>query len=86
MRVDRLRVAGTAEFNGINHDIRADRIRPLLQWVAQGNHVVMPFTDTEPDATASASEPAAASQTDTSQQEPQSATAQMEDIARLAAV
>ena len=32
---DRLRVAGTAEFNGINHDIRADRIRPLLQWVAQ---------------------------------------------------
>ncbi|SDH77579.1 D-amino acid dehydrogenase [Janthinobacterium sp. YR213] len=32
---DRLRVAGTAEFNGINHDIRADRIRPLLQWVEQ---------------------------------------------------
>ena len=32
---DRLRVAGPAEFNGINHDIRADRIRPLLQWVEQ---------------------------------------------------
>ncbi|CAM2809857.1 D-amino acid dehydrogenase [Janthinobacterium lividum] len=32
---DRLRVAGTAEFNGINHDIRADRIRPLLRWVEQ---------------------------------------------------
>ena len=32
---DRLRVAGTAEFNGINYDIRADRIRPLLQWVEQ---------------------------------------------------
>jgi D-amino-acid dehydrogenase len=32
---DRLRVAGTAEFNGVNYDIRADRIRPLLQWVEQ---------------------------------------------------
>ncbi|NVI84841.1 D-amino acid dehydrogenase [Janthinobacterium sp. BJB401] len=32
---DRLRVAGTAEFNGVNHDIRADRIRPLLGWVEQ---------------------------------------------------
>ncbi|WP_426072698.1 D-amino acid dehydrogenase [Janthinobacterium sp. DSP2-3-3] len=32
---DRLRVAGTAEFNGVNHDIRADRIRPLLAWVEQ---------------------------------------------------
>ena len=32
---DRLRVAGTAEFNGIDYDIRADRIRPLLQWVEQ---------------------------------------------------
>ncbi|WP_332861385.1 D-amino acid dehydrogenase [Janthinobacterium svalbardensis] len=32
---DRLRVAGTAEFNGFNDDIRADRIRPLLQWVQQ---------------------------------------------------
>jgi D-amino-acid dehydrogenase len=32
---DRLRVAGTAEFNGFNRDIRADRIRPLTDWVAQ---------------------------------------------------
>ncbi|MCX7293844.1 D-amino acid dehydrogenase [Janthinobacterium sp.] len=32
---DRLRVAGTAEFNGIDYDIRADRIRPLVQWVEQ---------------------------------------------------
>ncbi|PWF42260.1 D-amino acid dehydrogenase [Massilia glaciei] len=31
----RLRVAGTAEFNGHNHDIRADRIRPLVHWVEQ---------------------------------------------------
>lgn len=29
---DRFRVAGTAEFNGFNRDIRADRIRPLLDW------------------------------------------------------
>ena len=33
--VDRFRVAGTAEFNGVNRDIRADRIRPLVNWVAQ---------------------------------------------------
>lgn len=31
--VDRFRVAGTAEFNGFNRDIRADRIRPLIDWV-----------------------------------------------------
>ncbi|THU05209.1 D-amino acid dehydrogenase [Lampropedia puyangensis] len=30
---NRLRVAGTAEFSGENWDIRADRIRPLVQWV-----------------------------------------------------
>lgn len=29
----RFRVAGTAEFNGTNYDIRADRIRPLVDWV-----------------------------------------------------
>ena len=29
---DRLRIAGTAEFNGVNYDIRDDRIRPLIQW------------------------------------------------------
>jgi D-amino-acid dehydrogenase len=33
--VDRFRVAGTAEFNGVNRDIRADRIRPLVDWVNQ---------------------------------------------------
>jgi D-amino-acid dehydrogenase len=32
---DRFRVAGTAEFNGLNKDIRADRIRPLVAWVNQ---------------------------------------------------
>ena len=31
--VDRFRVAGTAEFNGVNKDIRADRIKPLVDWV-----------------------------------------------------
>jgi D-amino-acid dehydrogenase len=30
---DRFRVAGTAEFNGFNRDIRADRIAPLTRWV-----------------------------------------------------
>jgi D-amino-acid dehydrogenase len=30
---DRLRVAGTAEFAGYDKDIRADRIRPLVDWV-----------------------------------------------------
>ncbi len=29
---DRFRVAGTAEFNGENRDIRADRIDPLVRW------------------------------------------------------
>ena len=32
---DRLRVAGTAEFNGYNRDIRASRIAPLTGWVQQ---------------------------------------------------
>ena len=32
---DRFRVAGTAEFNGANRDIRADRIQPLIDWVNQ---------------------------------------------------
>ncbi|EZQ12468.1 D-amino acid dehydrogenase [Acinetobacter sp. Ver3] len=30
---DRLRIAGTAEFNGYNRDIRMDRIQPLVHWV-----------------------------------------------------
>jgi D-amino-acid dehydrogenase len=33
--VDRFRVAGTAEFNGFNRDIRADRVKPLVDWVQQ---------------------------------------------------
>jgi len=32
---NRFRVAGTAEFNGFNLDIRADRIAPLVNWVQQ---------------------------------------------------
>jgi len=28
----RFRIAGTAEFNGVNRDIRADRIQPLVAW------------------------------------------------------
>lgn len=32
---DRFRVAGTAEFNGFNLDIRADRVKPLTNWVEQ---------------------------------------------------
>ncbi|SEM84422.1 D-amino-acid dehydrogenase [Loktanella fryxellensis] len=30
---DRLRIAGTAEFNGYNWDIRDDRVQPLVKWV-----------------------------------------------------
>lgn len=30
---DRFRIAGTAEFNGLNRDIRDDRIQPLIRWV-----------------------------------------------------
>ena len=30
---NRFRVAGTAEFNGENRDIRADRVEPLIKWV-----------------------------------------------------
>ena len=32
---DRFRVAGTAEINGYNYDIRADRIAPLTRWVEE---------------------------------------------------
>ncbi len=32
---NRLRIAGTAEFNGYNRDIRSDRIQPLIGWVNQ---------------------------------------------------
>jgi len=30
--VDRFRIAGTAEFNGYNRDIRDDRVKPLIKW------------------------------------------------------
>ncbi|MFK8253137.1 D-amino acid dehydrogenase [Ancylobacter terrae] len=40
---DRFRVAGTAEFNGENRDIRADRIRPLVDWVRH----LFPEVDTD---------------------------------------
>lgn len=32
---DRFRVAGTAEFHGYNRNIRADRVKPLVDWVRQ---------------------------------------------------
>jgi D-amino-acid dehydrogenase len=32
---DRFRVAGTAEINGFNRDIRADRIAPLVEWTRE---------------------------------------------------
>ncbi|WP_133775046.1 D-amino acid dehydrogenase [Enterovirga rhinocerotis] len=32
---DRFRVAGTAEFNGYNRDIRHDRIEPLIRWTRE---------------------------------------------------
>jgi D-amino-acid dehydrogenase len=39
---ERFRVAGTAEFNGDNRDIRADRIRPLVDWTRR----LFPAVDT----------------------------------------
>lgn len=39
---NKLRVAGTAEFDGYNYDIRKDRIKPLLDWV----HTNFPDIDT----------------------------------------
>lgn len=50
---DRFRVAGTAEYNGFNRDIRADRIQPLVDWVRREfpgvttEHVV-PWTGLRP--------------------------------------
>ena len=32
---DRFRVAGTAELNGVNRDIRPDRIEPLVRWTRE---------------------------------------------------
>jgi D-amino-acid dehydrogenase len=50
---DRFRVAGTAEFNGYNRDIRADRIKPLIDWVQQcfpgvSTHSVVPWAGLRP--------------------------------------
>lgn len=49
---DRLRVAGTAEFNGYNRDIRADRIQPLVNWVNQNFEIstqqVIPWAGLRP--------------------------------------
>jgi D-amino-acid dehydrogenase len=39
----RFRVAGTAELAGINYDIRADRIDPLVKWVRKN----FPYISTE---------------------------------------
>lgn len=39
----RFRIAGTAEFNGINYDIRDDRIKPLTNWCRR----YFPRVDTE---------------------------------------
>jgi D-amino-acid dehydrogenase len=49
----RLRVAGTAEFNGANRDIRADRILPLESWTrdlfpAIGTARVLPWAGLRP--------------------------------------
>jgi D-amino-acid dehydrogenase len=50
---DRLRVAGTAEFNGENRDIRAARIKPLVQWTRElfpevGTARVVPWAGLRP--------------------------------------
>jgi D-amino-acid dehydrogenase len=50
---DRFRVAGTAEFNGFNRDIRADRIKPLTDWVRASfpgidSSKVIPWTGLRP--------------------------------------
>lgn len=41
--VDRFRIAGTAEFNGENRDIRSDRVAPLVAWCRR----LFPEVDTE---------------------------------------
>lgn len=40
---DRFRIAGTAEFNGVNYDIRDDRIKPMIAWCRR----YFPSVDTE---------------------------------------
>lgn len=39
---ERFRVAGTAEFNGMNRDIRDDRVKPLVDWT----RMLFPDVDT----------------------------------------
>ncbi|WOE32293.1 MULTISPECIES: D-amino acid dehydrogenase [unclassified Acinetobacter] len=50
--IDRLRVAGTAEFNGYNRDIRVDRIQPLIHWSQQNFNIsteyVIPWAGLRP--------------------------------------
>lgn len=51
--VNRLRIAGTAEFNGENYDIRDDRIRPMVDWCRQffpdvNTEHVVPWTGLRP--------------------------------------
>ncbi|MEM7406485.1 MAG: D-amino acid dehydrogenase [Pseudomonadota bacterium] len=50
---DRFRIAGTAELNGYNRDIRADRVEPLVNWVRQlfpgvGTDRVIPWAGLRP--------------------------------------
>lgn len=49
----RFRIAGTAEYNGINRDIRADRIQPLIDWSRRnfnqvGTYRVVPWAGLRP--------------------------------------
>jgi D-amino-acid dehydrogenase len=51
--VDRFRVAGTAEINGFNRDIRAERIAPLTEWTRRhfpriNTSRVIPWTGLRP--------------------------------------
>ncbi len=49
---NRLRVAGTAEYNGENRDIRADRIEPLIRWTRKhfdiDTETAVPWTGLRP--------------------------------------
>jgi D-amino-acid dehydrogenase len=51
--VDRFRVAGTAEFNGFNLDIRVDHVKPLVDWSRRlfpgmSTHRVIPWAGLRP--------------------------------------
>lgn len=51
--MDRFRVAGTAEFNGFNRDIRNDRVQPLIDWMRRlfpgvSTERVVPWTGLRP--------------------------------------